>query len=39
MERELLNQRATLATTEAQLKTTRLQADAEGQLFTQASSA
>ena len=35
VERELLNQRATLATTEAQLKTTRLQADADGQLFTQ----
>ena len=35
VERELLNQRATLATTEAQLKTTRLQADADGQLFAQ----
>ena len=35
VERELLNQRATLATTEARLKTTRLQADADGQLFTQ----
>ena len=35
VERELLNQRATLATTEAQLKTARLQADADGQLFTQ----
>ena len=35
VERDLLNQRATLATTEAQLKTTRLQADADGQLFAQ----
>ena len=35
VERELLNQRATLATTEAQLKTARLQTDADGQLFTQ----
>ena len=35
VERDLLDQRATLATTEAQLKTTRLQADADGQLFTQ----
>ena len=35
VERELLNQRATLATTQAQLKTARLQADADGQLFTQ----
>ena len=35
VERELLNQRATLATTEAQLKTTRLQADADGLLFAQ----
>ncbi len=35
VERELLNQRATLATTEAQLKTARLQADADGELFTQ----
>ena len=35
VERELLNQRATLATTEAQLKTARLQADADGQLFAQ----
>ena len=35
VERELLNQRATLATTEAQLKTARLQADADGQLFSQ----
>ena len=35
VERELLNQRATLATTDAQLKTARLQADADGQLFTQ----
>ncbi len=35
VERELLNQRATLATTEAQPKTARLQADADGQLFTQ----
>ena len=34
VERELLNQRATLATTEVQLKTARLQADADGQLFT-----
>ena len=35
VERELLNQRATRATTEAQLRTARLQADADGQLFTQ----
>ena len=35
VERELLNQRATLATNDAQLKTARLQADADGQLFTQ----
>ena len=35
VERDLLNQRATLATTEAQLKTARLQPDADGQLFTQ----
>ena len=35
VERDLLNQRATLATIEAQLKTARLQADADGQLFTQ----
>ncbi|MYD87501.1 MAG: HlyD family efflux transporter periplasmic adaptor subunit [Acidobacteria bacterium] len=35
VERDLLDQRATLATTEAQLKTTRLQLDADGQLFTQ----
>ncbi len=35
VERELLNQRATLATTDAQLKTARLQADADGQLFAQ----
>ena len=35
VERELLNQRATLAITEAQLKTARLQADADGQLFAQ----
>ena len=35
VERDLLNQRATLATTEAQLKTTRLQADADEQLFAQ----
>ena len=35
VERELLNQRATLATIEAQLKTARLQADADGQLFAQ----
>jgi len=35
VERDLLNQRATLATTEAQLKTARLQADADGQLFAQ----
>ena len=35
VERDLLDQRATLATTEAQLKTARLQADADGQLFTQ----
>jgi HlyD family secretion protein len=35
VERELLDQRATLATTEAQLRTARLQADADGQLFTQ----
>ena len=35
MERELLNQRAVLATIEAQLKTARLQADADEQLFGQ----
>ena len=35
VERDLLNQRATLATTDAQLKTARLQAVADGQLFTQ----
>ena len=35
VERDLLDQRATLATTEAQLKTARLQAAADGQLFTQ----
>ena len=35
VERDLLDQRATLATTEAQLKTARLQADADDQLFTQ----
>jgi len=35
VERDLLDQRAALATTEAQLKTARLQADADGQLFTQ----
>ena len=35
VERELLNQRASLATTEAQLSTACLQADADGQLFTQ----
>ena len=35
VERELLNQRATLATTEAQLKTARQQADAHEQLFAQ----
>ena len=35
VERELLNQRATLATIEAQLKTADLQADADEQLFTQ----
>ena len=35
VERDLLDQRATLATTEAQRKTARLQADADGQLFTQ----
>ena len=35
VERDLLDQRATLATTEAQLETARLQADADGQLFTQ----
>ncbi len=33
--RDLLDQRATLATTEAQRKTARLQADADDQLFTQ----
>ena len=33
VERDLLNQRATLATIEAQLKTARLQADADEQLF------
>ena len=35
VERDLLDQRATLATTEAQLETARLQAAADGQLFTQ----
>ena len=35
VERDILNQRATLATIEAQLKTARLQADADEQLFTQ----
>lgn len=35
VERDLLNQRATLATIEAQLKTARLQADADEQLFAQ----
>ena len=35
VERDLLNQRATLATTEAQLKTARQQADAHQQLFAQ----
>ena len=35
VERDLLNQRATLATTEAQLKTARQQADAHEQLFAQ----
>jgi len=35
VERDLLDQRATLATTEAQRKTARLQADADDQLFTQ----
>ncbi len=35
VKRDLLDQRATLATTEAQRKTARLQADADGQLFTQ----
>ena len=35
VERELLNQRAVLATIEAQLKTARLQADADEQLFGQ----
>ena len=35
VERDLLNQRATLATIEAQLKTARLQADADEQLFDQ----
>ena len=35
VERDILNQQATLATVEAQLKTARLQADADEQLFTQ----
>ncbi len=35
VERELLNQRAVLATIDAQLKTARLQADADEQLFGQ----
>ena len=35
VERELLNQRAVLATLEAQLKTARLQADADERLFAQ----
>lgn len=35
VERELLNQRAALATIEAQLKTARLQADADEQLFAE----
>ena len=35
VERDILNQRATLATIEAQLKTARLQADADEQLFKQ----
>ncbi len=35
VERDILNQRATLATIEAQLKTARLQADADEQLFAQ----
>ena len=35
VERDILNQQATLATTEAQLKTARLQADADEQLFDQ----
>ena len=35
VERELLNQRAVLATLEAQLKTARLQADADQRLFVQ----
>ena len=35
VERELLNQRAVLATLEAQLKTAQLQADADEQLFAQ----
>ena len=34
VERDLLNQRATLATIDAQLKTARLQADADKQLFS-----
>ena len=35
VERDILNQQATLATIEAQLKTARLQADADQQLFDQ----
>jgi HlyD family secretion protein len=35
VERDILHQQATLATTEAQLKTARLQADADEQLFDQ----
>ena len=35
VERDILNQQATLATVEAQLKTARLQADADEQLFSQ----
>ena len=35
VERDILNQQATLATVEAQLKTARLQADADKQLFAQ----
>ena len=35
VKRDILNQQATLATTEAQLKTARLQADADEQLFAQ----
>ena len=35
VERDILNQRATLATIEAQLKTARLQADADERLFAQ----